>query len=123
MLCVCSKTLSFTLKCQGFNVKEEDVKVDDYRSGWLDGEFSKKIWINAIFRSWGHQFIWSFDSLQNELIQVGFSDVWQSEPRKTQSNIAQLTNLEQRHKKYHDCQTLPPQLYAFTLIVEAQKSM
>lgn len=86
---------------------------------WLDGEFSPEIWVNAMFRYWGHQFVYSEDALRRELESAGFSNVKRAEPQKTLSKYSQLNGRDRNPEA--DPETLKF-LYRGTLIMEAQKA-
>ncbi|NJR25484.1 MAG: methyltransferase domain-containing protein [Richelia sp. CSU_2_1] len=90
-------TPDLTESCKIFLGLRDDVKVEDFRTVWLEDEFSKEIWINALFRSWGHQHLWTFESLADELKKAGFSQVDLCEPQKTKSQHHQLNNLDNRY--------------------------
>lgn len=84
---------------------------------WLDDKvLTKDIWINAMFRSWGHQYLWDFDSLKALLANAGFSKVDLAEPQITRSKFPELANLETRYGM-----PPPPFIWATSLIVEATK--
>jgi predicted SAM-dependent methyltransferase len=94
------------------------VGVDDFRNGWLEGEFSPEIWVNSQFNGYGHKHVYSFESLAQELGHAGFTQIRRCSPQQTASPFAQLSNLEQRYGKNH-----PPFVFATTSIVEAEKSL
>jgi predicted SAM-dependent methyltransferase len=84
---------------------------------WLDDKvLTKDIWINAMFRSWGHQYLWDFDSLKALLINAGFSKVDLAEPQITRSKFPELANQETRYGM-----PPPPFIWATSLVVEATK--
>lgn len=85
---------------------------------WLGGEFSRDIWINAAFRDYGHQFLYSYDTLFAELREAGFPEVCRTEPQQTHSSFSQLGGIEQ-----HYGADAPIELYASAMFVEATKPM
>ncbi|MEC4813377.1 MAG: methyltransferase domain-containing protein, partial [Scytonema sp. PMC 1069.18] len=89
---------------------------ENFGTVWLDGEFSDEIWINSIFRSWGHQFLYSFEMIRQEMQSIGFSNITRVEPQVTKSRFPQLNNLEVRYGAN-------PREWIFenTLIIEASK--
>jgi predicted SAM-dependent methyltransferase len=89
--------------------------LDMYRKAWINGEFSRDIWINAAFRSYGHQFLYSFETLSAELCRAGFSTITRVEAQQTSSSVPQLKNLETH---YGDG---PIELYCSGMIIEATK--
>lgn len=109
-------TPDLTETCKIFLGLRDDVTVEDFGTVWLEGEFSKEIWINALFRSWGHKHLWTFESVSEELKKAGLSEVQRCEPQQTKSKIPQLNNLDNR---YGD--NPPSWIFTGTLIVEAQK--
>jgi predicted SAM-dependent methyltransferase len=91
--------------------------VEQISTIWLDDEvLTKDIWINAMFRSWGHQYLWDFDSLKVVLTNAGFSKVDLAEPQITKSVFPELANQETRYGM-----PPPPFMWATSLIVEATK--
>lgn len=102
--------------CKIFLGQKEGVKVGDFGTVWLEGEFSPEIWINCQFRAWGHKHLWTWESLSTELTAAGFTQIQRCEPHKTKSDKPELDNLDNR---YGD--DAPSWLFASTLIVEAQK--
>lgn len=92
--------------------------IENYRSAWLEGEFSPEIWVNAMFRSWGHQFIYSFDALKSELEAAGFENIQQAQPQITLSNYNELNHLDRYNEMGAEESA---QLNSATLFLEAQK--
>jgi predicted SAM-dependent methyltransferase len=109
-------TPNITEICRLFLDLNQDVKVSDFASTWLEGEFSKEIWINALFRAWGHKYLWTFENFVDELTKVGFANIQRCEPHKTKSDKPQLNNLDNR---YGDSEA--DWQFAHTLIIEAHK--
>lgn len=83
---------------------------------WLDPEFSRDIWINAAFRFYGHQWLYSFDALSQELNDAGFAEICRAEAQQTRSRFPQIAGIEQ-----HYGTDAPLELYAATMFVEATK--
>ncbi|MGH7215446.1 MAG: class I SAM-dependent methyltransferase, partial [Tepidisphaeraceae bacterium] len=102
--------------CRIFLGLRDGVDVNWFGNGWKEGDFDPEIWINAQFRSWGHQFIWSFERLRDEMLRAGFSPVIRCEPKKSKSGIAELNELENRYGK-----DVPEWVYFQTMIVEAHR--
>ncbi|NJM87247.1 MAG: methyltransferase domain-containing protein [Hydrococcus sp. RU_2_2] len=102
--------------CRVFLGLKEKVNVEEFREVWLDGEFSKEIWINSQFRAWGHQHLWTYESFADELSKAGFCHIQRCEPLQTKSNKPQLENIDYRWQG----KTLPFE-FACALIVEASK--
>jgi SAM-dependent methyltransferase len=94
------------------------VAVDDFRAGWLDGEYSSEIWLNSLFNGYGHKHVYSFESLARELGRAGFTQIHRCAPQQTHSQAPQLANLEQRYG-----QDPPSCIFSTTLIVEAKKPL
>jgi predicted SAM-dependent methyltransferase len=102
--------------CRIYLGQTPQVTVEDFGSVWLQGEFSRDIWINSQFRAWGHQHLWSRESLGDELLQAGFVNVRLCEPQLTQSRYPELARLENR---YGD--DPPSWIFESAFIVEAEK--
>jgi predicted SAM-dependent methyltransferase len=102
--------------CRIYLRQNPKVSPDKFGTVWLEGEFSEEIWINALFRAWGHQFLYSFDSLEKEMKAAGFCSITEVQPQVTQSRFSELNNLETR---YGD---RPPEwVFESSFIVEASK--
>jgi predicted SAM-dependent methyltransferase len=80
---------------------------------WLEGDFSPTIWLNAMFRSWGHQWIWSFESLAAILELAGFA-IERAAPQ--QSKFEKLRGLETRYGT-----PAPAHCWSSSMIIEATK--
>lgn len=91
--------------------------LDIHERYWLGGEFSRDIWINAAFRNYGHQLLYSFETLLEELTSAGFASVCRTEPQETKSKFPQLSGIEQ-----HYGTEAPIELFAATMCVEATKA-
>lgn len=102
--------------CSIYLYQNPKVKPTEFGTVWLDGEFSDDIWINAQFRYWGHQFLYSFKQLKKELEEAGFDNIIRVQPMITNSCFEQLNNLEIR---YGDNQ--PSWIFESTFILEASK--
>lgn len=109
-------TPDLTEVCRVFLGLKDDVSVEDFGTVWLEGEFSKEIWINSQFRAWGHKHLWTFESLSDELSKAGFSQSQRCEPQKTKSDKPQLNNLDNRYGK-----DAPAWIFGANLLMEAQK--
>jgi predicted SAM-dependent methyltransferase len=109
-------TPDLTEVCKIFLGQHKETTVNDYKEGWYEGDFSKEIWINAMFRSWGHQHLWTFESLADELRKVGFVQTQRCEKQQTKSDKPQLNNLENRYGE-----DLSSPWFAATMIVESSK--
>jgi predicted SAM-dependent methyltransferase len=103
--------------CRLFLNQRDDVSLDQFAATWIDGEFSPEIWINAQFRAYGHQHLWSFAELTRALQEAGFDKTVRCAPLQTLSPIPQLRDLETRYGA-----DAPPWLFARTLIVEGEKT-
>lgn len=104
--------------CRLFLAQNESADLDQFANVWLDGEFSREIWVNAQFNKYGHQHLWSFEELSAAMKQAGFDNATRCAPMHTASTIPQLKDLETRYGK-----DAPPWLFARTLIVEAEKTI
>ena len=102
--------------CRLFLGVHPDVKLEQFRAVWLEGNFSPEAWINSQFREWGHQHLYSFDELSKRLAHAGFRKVVRCQPHTTPSAIEQLGNLETRYGK-----SAPDWLWAKTMILEASR--
>lgn len=89
-------------------------RVENFRTVWLEGEFSPEIWLNSLFNGYGHKHVYSFESLSRELHDAGFTGIRRCPPQRTDSGLAQLANLEQRYGA-----DPPPFVFACTLIDSA----
>jgi predicted SAM-dependent methyltransferase len=84
------------------------------RVSWLGPEFSPEIWINHVFRGYGHQFVHSFDSLRNELLAAGFDRVERCQPQRSSSGLPQLDGID-----LHAGPDAPDASFDATMILEA----
>jgi predicted SAM-dependent methyltransferase len=91
--------------------------IELHKRYWLDDEFSRDIWINAAFRSYGHQFLYSYGTLADELRKAGFPEICRTEVQQTNSRFSQLSGIEQ-----HYGPDAPNELYAAAMFVEATKA-
>ncbi|MEH2557274.1 putative SAM-dependent methyltransferase [Bradyrhizobium algeriense] len=84
---------------------------------WLeDKRLTRDIWANAMFRSWGHQYVWDFESLREIALSAGFSALERKPPQVTGSSFLELKNLETRYGM-----PPPPFVWATSIIAEAVK--
>lgn len=111
-------TPDLTEVCKIFLGQKDGVTTDNFGEVWLEGEFSAEIWINAQFRFWGHQHLYTFASLSEEMEAAGFEDVVVCEPNVTKSEWPQLNGLDARYGK-----DAPSWIYDSTLVVEARKPL
>ena len=102
--------------CKLFLDANPQVKLEQFRPYWLEGNFSPEYWINSQFRAWGHQHLYSFDELSGCLTHAGFRTVTRCAPQETSSELPQLKSLENRYGP-----NAPQWLWCRTLIVEAVK--
>src|SRR5262249_22495095 len=102
--------------CQTYLGVHETAKLQDHAGTWLEEEFSPHYWINAMFRFWGHKWVWDFPSLSALLAESGFRRVESVEPQATRSGMPQLENLETRYGV-----PAPPHCWTISMIVEATK--
>lgn len=85
---------------------------------WLAGEFSPEIWVNAMFRYWGHEFIYSKEAITRELEAAGFTNIVEAPPQKTLSKYPQLNKLDRHQDGAPEDESW---LFGGTLIIEAEK--
>ena len=111
-------TPDVTEVCRLFLGQRHDVDLDQFASVWLDGEFSREIWINSQFNAYGHKHLWSLEELSSAMRQAGFDNAVRCRPMQTASTIPQLQGLETRYGA-----EAPAWLFARTLIVEAEKTV
>jgi predicted SAM-dependent methyltransferase len=83
--------------CQTYLGVHETATLADHATTWLEKEFSPDYWINAMFRFWGHQWVWDCPAMENLLRSSGFSRVECVQPQETKSGMPQLENLESRY--------------------------
>jgi predicted SAM-dependent methyltransferase len=81
---------------------------------WLEAEANPEFWLNAMFRFWGHKWLWDPDSLSALMHSSKFKSIALVEPQKTRSGMKELENLDIRYG-------VPAPRYAWTssMIVEA----
>jgi predicted SAM-dependent methyltransferase len=109
-------TPDVTLVCRAFLGIHDQVTMEDCKKVWIEAEpFTSEIWINAAFRYYGHQWVYTYDGLKATLLSAGFSDVKRCDFKKSGYQIAQLNGLE-----FHTGPTPPPWAGATTLILEAR---
>ncbi len=58
--------------CRLFLGEAGDLDVEALEPFWLEAEWSREHWINAMFRAWGHQFIWNAAQLTEAMRGAGF---------------------------------------------------
>jgi hypothetical protein len=102
--------------CRLYLGEHPDATIEQFGAVWRGGTFTPEAWVNGQFRHHGHQFLWSWPAMREAMTAAGFAHVVQSEPRRTRSPIARLSDLER-----HYGPNLPRWLFARTLIVEASK--
>jgi predicted SAM-dependent methyltransferase len=102
--------------CQIYLGLLEGSSLADHARTWLEDEFSPDIWINSMFRAWGHQWLWDFESLAEELRSCGFGNIERTPPQVTRSEFPQLGNLEVRYGV-----PAPPHCWPVSMILEATK--
>ena len=95
-------TLRFTTPdlraiCQTYLGVHETATLADHAATWIEKEFSPDYWINAMFRFWGHQWLWDFPAIETLLRSSGFSRVECVKPQETKSGMPELENLESRY--------------------------
>jgi predicted SAM-dependent methyltransferase len=90
--------------------------LEEHYTTWLEEEFSPHYWMNAMFRFWGHHWVWDFEALSEEIRSSGFIHVERMEPQSTKSGMPQLENLETRYGT-----PAPPHCWATSMILEATK--
>lgn len=91
--------------------------IEDLATTWLeDANLTRDVWVNAMFRSWGHQYLWDFESMRGAMAVAGYRKIERVEPQITNSGIAELANLETRYG-------VPPPRHgwAASMIIEATK--
>lgn len=88
----------------------------DMATAWQDPECTPQVFINAMFRNWGHQWLWDFESFKDALALAGFARIYRAEVNQSDSEFQQLKNLETRYGV-----SPPPQCWALSMIVEAVK--
>lgn len=103
--------------CRIYLGQRDDMRIEDLAKTWLEGEFSKEIWVNAQFQFWGHQFIWSGELLSKVMRECGFGDARRCAPHETHSSFGQLGELERRYGK-----DAPPWVFASTMVLEGYKA-
>jgi predicted SAM-dependent methyltransferase len=109
-------TPDLTNVCRIFLGQHEKAKVEQFATTWISGDFSNEIWLNQIFLYYGHQHVYSANSLTNILKQAGFSTVTPCAPQATTSKFPQLAGI-----RMHNKADAPAWVYAGTLMVEATK--
>lgn len=93
----------------------EKCNLSDIARRWLDDPvLTRDIWVNGIFRNWGHQWIWDYDAIHAAMTESGFSQVERVAPQITNSGISELANLEQRYGS-----NPTPDSWAVSMVVEA----
>jgi predicted SAM-dependent methyltransferase len=100
--------------CELYLGTHKKSKLEEHFSTWLEAEANPEFWLNAMFRFWGHKWIWDPDSLCALMRSSGFKFIALVEPQKTQSGMKELENLDIRYG-------MPAPTYAWTssMIVEA----
>ena len=85
-------------------------------STWLedDNELTPDIWVNAMFRRWGHQHLWDFPSMRRALHDAGFAKVFRVDPQVTKSSYAELQNIDNRYGM-----PSPAHCWSSSMIIEA----
>jgi predicted SAM-dependent methyltransferase len=98
--------------------QHEECTIAQLATTWLDssGKLTRDEWINAMFRSWGHQYIWDYESLAVQLQNAGFSAIRRAPPQVTLSKYAELADQETRYGI-----SPPPFMWCFSVIIEAVK--
>lgn len=102
--------------CKIYLGRSPEASMENFRTTWLEGEFSPEIWINAMFGAWGHKHLYTFESLSTELLAAGFINVRRCAPQETGSGMEQLRNLEDRYGP-----NPPAWIFAPVVILEADK--
>jgi predicted SAM-dependent methyltransferase len=101
--------------CRMYLGEMDGFDLEDHKPYWLEEEWGHEIWINGMFRYWGHQFLWSVETMRRELIDAGFNDAVECAPLKTQSGISELDNVDTR---FNPNEALSEFQAATTLIIE-----
>ena len=102
--------------CEIYLDLHKSASLDDHFTTWIEAESTPDFWLNSMFRSWGHQWLWDFDSLGKAMRSSGFSGVVTVEPQQTKSGMRELENLDIRYG-------MPAPAHAWTssMIVEATR--
>lgn len=91
--------------------------IEDLGTTWLEGNnLTRDIWVNAMFRSWGHQYLWDFESMHEAMAVAGYRQIERVEPQITKSSFGELANLETRYGN-----PPPRHGWAASMIIEAFK--
>jgi predicted SAM-dependent methyltransferase len=97
---------------------DDQCRISDLAGTWLEdgGNLTRDIWINAMFRRWGHQYLWDFDSLNKVILSAGFEKVERVPVQVTHSGFQELANQETRYG-------MPPPSHCWSssIIFEATK--
>jgi predicted SAM-dependent methyltransferase len=105
--------------CRMYLGEMDGFDLEDHKPYWLEEEWGHEIWLNGMFRYWGHQFLWSFDTIKKELVDAGFSDAVECDPLKTQSGVSELDNIDTR---FNPDEALSEFQAATTLIIETKST-
>jgi predicted SAM-dependent methyltransferase len=97
---------------------DEQCRITDLVGTWVEdeGHLTRDIWINAMFRRWGHQYLWDFASLNEVIRSAGFDKVERVPVQVTHSGLQELANQETRYG-------MPPPSHCWSssMILEATK--
>jgi predicted SAM-dependent methyltransferase len=102
--------------CEIYLGLNDYASLKEIEATWLEPEFSPHYWINSMFRSWGHQWLWNFEALSEVAKSAGFAKTECLEPQVTGSQIPELENLETRYGT-----PAPPHCWVGSFILEATK--
>jgi predicted SAM-dependent methyltransferase len=97
--------------------QNERCSIEQLATVWVENKnLTRDIWANEMFRSWGHQYIWDFNSLREAILSAGFSKVERLPPQITNSGFPELAHQETRYG-------MPPPafMWEMSIILEATK--
>lgn len=100
--------------CQLYLGVHQTSKLEEHFSTWLEKEENPEFWLNAMFRFWGHKWLWDPDTIYACIVSAGFNFVAFVEPQKTHSGMTELENLDVRYGT-----PAPPHSWSSSMIVEA----
>jgi predicted SAM-dependent methyltransferase len=100
--------------CEIYLGIHKNSKLEERFSTWLEAEANPEFWLNAMFRFWGHKWLWDSDNLCALMRSSGFKFIALVEPQKTRSGMKELENLDIRYGM-----PAPPHAWSSSMIVEA----
>jgi predicted SAM-dependent methyltransferase len=99
----------------GLGLNEQST-IQMHATTWLedDKELTPDIWVNAMFRRWGHEHLWDFPSIKRAIHGAGFDRVERVEPQVTKSIHPELAGIDTRYGM-----PPPPHCWHSSMIIEA----